>query len=119
MYARAAQFSPFAALTGHDDAVKEAARLTEKFIELDEDSLARLNDKLSMIEENIDTDILVSITYFVPDERKAGGSYQTISGIVKRIDEYESAMLMRDGLKIPICRIYEIESEMFKGFVVE
>ena len=106
-------------MTGHDDAVKEAARLTEKFIELDEDSLARLNDKLSMIEENIDTDILVSITYFVPDERKAGGSYQTISGIVKRIDEYESAMLMRDGLKIPICRIYEIESEMFKGFVVE
>ena len=119
MYARAAQFSPFAALTGHDDAVKEAARQTERFIELDEDSLARLNDKLNMIEENIDADIPVSITYFVPDERKAGGSYQTISGIVKRIDEYESAMLMRDGLKIPICRIYEIESEMFKGFVVE
>ena len=72
MYARAAQFSPFAALTGHDDAVKEAARQTERFIELDEDSLARLNDKLNMIEENIDADIPVSITYFVPDERKDG-----------------------------------------------
>lgn len=88
-YDRAAQFSPFAALTGYDDAVKETARLTDSKIELDEYELQELNEKLNKIQDNLREDAEVSITYFVTDKKKSGGSYKTISGIVKRIDEYE------------------------------
>ena len=119
MYARAAQFAPFAALTGHDAAIEETARLTDRQLELDEDTLARLNDKLNIIGENIGADTPVSITYFVPDERKDGGSYQTITGIVKRIDEYESQIIMTDGAKILINRICALESNMFPKNEVE
>ena len=119
MYARAAQFSPFAALTGHDAAIEETARLTDTRLELDEDTLSRLNAKLNIIRENVGTDVPVTITYFVPDERKDGGSYQTVIGTVKRIDEYEQLIILNDGTKIPIYEISLIESDIFRGIINE
>lgn len=112
-YDRAAQFSPFAALTGYDDAVKEMARLTNSKIDLDEDSLAKLNDRLNQIQDKLEGQPKVSITYFVSDKKKAGGSYQTTSGIVKRIDEYERVILMQDGAKILIDDILDLQSDFF------
>lgn len=114
LYARAAQFAPFAALQGHDAAINETARLTEERLELDEDTLAKLNKKLNIISDNLGTETEVTITYFLPDDYKDGGSYPTISGIVKRVDEYENILIFRDGQKIPIEHIYDIESELFK-----
>ena len=116
LYDRAAQFSPFAALTGHDEAVKETARLTDKRIEIDDDTKARLNVKLQIIRDNIGADITVTFTYFVPDERKSGGKYISCTGIVKRIDEYEHTVILTDKISIPIEQISGIESELFSGF---
>ncbi len=113
LYNRAAQFSPFAALTGHEAAVKEEARLTEEKKELGEDEIARLNEKLNVIIKNIGTEKMVTITYFVPDDRKSGGSYVSCSGIVKRIDEYEHTIVLTDQTVIPIAQISRIEGEMF------
>lgn len=106
---RAAQFSPFAALTGHDAAIEETARLTDRKIELDEDAKARLNEKLQYIVENLGTDMEVVITYFVPDERKSGGEYVTKRGRVKRIDENEGIVIMEDRERIKIEEICEID----------
>ena len=114
-YDRAAQFSPFAALTGYDDAVKETARLTDSKIELDEYELQELNEKLNKIQDNLREDAEVSITYFVADKKKSGGSYKTIYGTVKRIDECEQLILMKDGTKIPIGDILEINGDVFKS----
>jgi len=103
---RAAQFSPFAALTGYEDAVKETARLTDERIELDEYSKDVLNQKLNRIKNNISS--RVSITYFVPDERKTGGAYVTVSGVVKKIKEHERLVVMESGEEIPVFEIIEI-----------
>lgn len=70
LYDRAAQFSPFVALTGHDAAIKETARLTTDKLELSEDTIAKLNEQLNMINENIGAEPFVEITYFVPDDKK-------------------------------------------------
>ncbi len=114
---RAAQFSPFAALTGYDSAIDETARLTDKRVELDEYSKAALNEKLCMIQEQMaeqmDEQPEVSITYFQPDNKKSGGAYITATGYVKKIDEYERTVVMRDVTKIPIEDILAIEGEMF------
>jgi len=110
---RAAQFSPFAALTGYDSAITETARLTDKRVELDEYSKAALNGKLSMIQEQLDEQLDVSITYFQPDNKKSGGTYITAAGCVKKIDEYERTVVMRDATQIPIEDILAIEGEMF------
>ena len=110
---RAAQFSPFAALTGYEDAVKETARLTNKRVELDESSKAILNDRLCMIQDTLEDQPQVSITYFKPDNKKDGGAYITTTGGVKKIDEYENIVLLQDGTKIPIDDIAEIVGEVF------
>lgn len=115
LYDRAAQFSPFAALTGHDKAIEETARLTDEKVELSEDTIARLNEKLSLITENTGTKQKVTITYFVPDERKSGGAYVSHSGIIKKIDEYERTVIMMDKTVIPIKQICEIQGEMFRN----
>lgn len=114
LYDRAAQFSPFAALTGHDAAIKETARLTDEKLELDEEVKARLNEKLLIIKENIGTDVTVFITYFVPDEKKSGGTYASCTGSVKRMDAYEHRIIMNDNTVIPIEQIYEVESDLFE-----
>lgn len=119
LYDRAAQFSPFAALTGHDDAIRETARLTDERMEPNEDTLNRLNEQLNVIKNNIGQKEAVSITYFVPDDRKTGGAYVTHSGFVKRIDEYERTVIMTDKTKIPIEYISMIESEMFKKLIYD
>ena len=108
MHDRAAQFAPFAALTGYGDAVSETARLTDRKIELDEYGLDKLNERLNWIGEHIHEHPEVSVTCFVADKKKAGGSYQTISGVVKRIDEYEKRLILQDGTKLPIEDILEI-----------
>ena len=115
LYDRAAQFSPFAALTGYDAAVKETARLTDERIELDENRKSFLNDKLQMIAENLQEHPVVSITYFQPDERKAGGSYVNVTDKAKKIDEYGREIVMAAGTRIPIEQIYEIEGEIFRN----
>ena len=106
---RAAQFSPFKAMVGHDAAVAETARLTDSKMELSEDVKATLNEKLNLIQEHIDELWEVAFTYYVPDERKNGGAYITMSGPIKKIDDVEHTVIMRDGTVIPIDDILEIE----------
>ena len=115
MLDRAAQFSPFAALTGYDAAVKETARLTDRRIELDEYSKVALDERLRMIYDHIKENPEITITYFQPDERKAGGAYLSVTGSIKKIDNYERCVIMQDGQKIPIEEIMEIEGELFSS----
>ena len=104
-----------AALTGHDAAIKETTRLTDERLELSDEVIMKLNDQLNMIRDNIGTEQEVSITYFVPDDKKSGGAYLTHSGIVKKIDEFERKLIMQDETVIPIEQISEIQGEIFKG----
>ena len=106
---RAAQFSPFAALTGYDAAIAETARLTDQRVELDEYERQALNEKLQFISEHLKDHPKISITYFVPDERKNGGSYQTITGSVKRINAVNGVIQMTDRQCIPIADVFSIE----------
>lgn len=115
MLDRAAQFSPFAALTGYDAAIKETGRLTDEKIEMDEASLNMLNMKFQLLGEALGDEHEVSFTYFKPDETKAGGAYVTATGIVKKVDDYERLITMVDGAKIPMDDVYSIESEIFKA----
>lgn len=111
---RAAQFSPFAALTGHDAAIRETARLTDRKIELDEDAKIELDRKLQIIAEHLPERPEVRITYFQADERKAGGSYEKIIGSIKKIDEFQRAVVFADGASIDIDDIIEIESTVLR-----
>lgn len=111
---RAASFSPFAALTGYDETVKETARLTDARIELDEGSKEILNDKLRIAVDHAEEQPEISITYFLPDKKKSGGAYVTIKAVIKRIDEYERFVIFTDKSSIPIDDIYEIEGEIYK-----
>lgn len=113
LYDRAAQFSPFAALTGYDDAVKEAARMTDTKAELDEYEKAAINERLNKIQDTLDEQPEVSITYYLPDKKKSGGAYIMVTGYVKKVDEYERIVVMRDGTNVPIDDISEIDGEMF------
>ena len=113
MIDRAAQFSPFAALTGYDAAVRETARLTDERIELDECTKEILSDKLQMIEDHNDDFWDITFLYFELDKKKSGGAYRSVTGQVKEIDEYERIVKLEDGTKIPIQQIYGIESELF------
>lgn len=113
MIDRAAQFSPFAALTGYDAAVKETARLTEDRVELDEYQKSALNDRLQILQERLSDTPVISIKYFVPDERKSGGAYCTETGVIKKIDYYERVVIMRCGTHIPIDEIIGIEGDLF------
>ena len=113
MMDRAARFAPFAAITGYEEMVLEEARVTEERIDLDEGALSHLNEKLNMIQEFLDEEPEVTITYFEPDKKKSGGAYVSITGTVKRIDEYEHLVLMTDGKKIKIEEIYNIQGDLF------
>ena len=115
MIDRAAQFSPFAALTGYDAAIKETGRLTDQRIELSEDSRAALDRKQQILLDNIRERPDVSITYFIPDERKDGGSYVTVTGNVKKIDDYQRLLILTDRAQIPLDEIVDIESELFNN----
>ncbi len=106
---RAAQFSPFAALTGYEEAVKETARLTEAKVELSQDAKQRLNEKLSQIISGTEKHPGVCVTYFTADENKAGGSYVTKSGRIKAVSKWEEMLVLADQTKIPLDDIVEIE----------
>lgn len=115
MIDRAAQFSPFGALTGYDTAIKETGRLTDQRIELSEESCAALDRKQQLLLDNLADCPEVSVTYFVPDERKAGGAYVTVTGRVKKIDDCQRLLLLTDGTKIPLDEILDMESELFRS----
>lgn len=102
MMNRAAQFSPFAALTGYDDAVRETARLTDEKIELDEYEKEELDRKIQWLGSHLDEHIPVSITYFQPDDRKAGGAYEEIVDTIRKINVYEHEILLTGGKRIPM-----------------
>ena len=105
---RAAQFSPFAALTGYDDALRETARLTERFIELDEDGKQESDRQISYLQQHPLDTVPVKIIYFVPDEKKDGGSYTAVEGCVRKIDENTKSLQIQ-GTEIPVERIYGID----------
>lgn len=105
---RAAQFSPFAALNGYDAAIKETARLTNQRITLDECEIESLNERLNLVVSRLDEAPEVCVTFFLPDERKDGGEYVTLTGTVKKIDEYSQQVIMMDGTVVPITDIISI-----------
>ena len=105
---RAAQFSPFAALTGYDAVLKEKARLTDQFIELDEDRKQEINRQIGYLQQHLSEPITVKITYFEPDTRKEGGAYNVLEGCVRRIDENSKSLRILE-MEIPIDRIYQID----------
>lgn len=112
---RAAQFAPFAALTGYDSAIKETGRLTDERIELDVEALSALDMKYQLLMEALDEAPEVTITYFQPDERKAGGKYVSAVGTVKKIDDFERRITMRDGTRIPMDDVLSIDGELFSS----
>ena len=110
---RAAQFSPFAALTGYDDAIQETGRLTEQKIELDDEALQELNEKFNILQEHLCEQPEVWFTYFKPDAQKDGGAYLTVTGVVRKIKLYEREILLQDGTIIPVDDILKMESPIF------
>lgn len=113
---RAAQFMPFRALTGYEDALTETARLTEDQVELDENVLGGLNARLRIVAEHLADRPEITVTWFRPDAKKAGGAYEAATGWVKKIDTYERALVMGDGTKIPIDKILKIDGEVFAAY---
>lgn len=112
-YDRAAQFAPFAALTGHDEAIKETARLTDDYMEMGEDRLGELSAKIQLLIDKLSEQPEITVMYFIPDERKSGGSYAEKTGIVRIIDEYERKLVFYDGDKILIDRVTDFKGEIF------
>ena len=109
---REAQFAPFAALTGHDEAIAETARQTDRKIELDEYAKAEINAKLQYINDHIDDGQEMTVTYFVSDERKSGGAYVTKTGVVSKLREYERELVFEDGAEIPVEEIFSIDDRL-------
>ena len=109
IYDRAAQFGRFSPLNGYDEAVEETARYTEDRIEIDEELEQSLNEKLQEIQKNIVSNPKVTFIYFVPDEKKQGGKYETITGNVKKIDSYTQNIIFTDMRQIPIREIIKID----------
>lgn len=113
MLDRAAQFSPFAALTGHDAAIAETARLTDSLFSREDSGKEALNEKLSLLSQHIKDQPLVKLTYFLPDERKEGGAYLTVTTPIKKVDSHMGCLLLPDYTTIPFAHILDIESDIF------
>ena len=109
MLDRAAQFMPFRALTGYEDAVHETERHTDEKIELTEDEKTVLDVKLQRLADDLANQPLVTLTWFQPDKRKAGGAYVTTTGQVKKIDDFEGALILLSGESIPVEDILDIQ----------
>lgn len=114
MLERAAQFSPFAALTGYDDAIDECARLTDQKIILSEDEKTQIGETLKKLSETIKTRPFVRIGYFVPDDKKAGGSYRTAEGEIKKIKVFEKIIVFSTGEEIAFSDILFIDADIQK-----
>lgn len=115
LYQRSAQFAPFAALTGYEGQVKETARLTDRRIELDEEMKLILDMKIQIINEMLPNKPEIEVTYFIPDGRKDGGRYETIINNVKKVDNYNEQIIMKNGLRIDIKEIIEITGDIFRN----
>lgn len=115
---RAAQFAPFAALAGHEEALRETARLTESFVEPDEGQREKLDRRLRLLtaqrEENPLRETAVKVTYFRPDAVKDGGAYVSVTGIVRKVDRYQRQLVFADGTTLPMEKILSIEGEQFE-----
>lgn len=109
MMNRAAQFAPFAALTGHSAAIEETARLTDEQQELAEEDSDALNQKLAYLREAINEHPSITITYFEPDKKKAGGKYKSIEGQLKNIDDYNQSIVLKSGEVIFLKSILDIQ----------
>ena len=110
---RAAQFAPFAALTGYDAAIQEEARLVDSQIAPGEEALRALDKKIRLLIRHVGEGPQVSVTYFLPDERKQGGAYTVSAGQVKKIRTFERQMLLTDGTLIPLDAVLRLESPLF------
>lgn len=108
---RAAQFAPFAALTGYEEAVREAARFTEEKMILDEHSKEQLDWKLRCLQEKVKEKPTITATYFLEDEKKKGGKYVTVTGVLKKIDGYTHQFVLESGEEIPVEDIVSLEFE--------
>ncbi len=115
---RSAQFVPFAALTGYEGQIKETARLTDKKLELDEETKSILDTKIQIIKEKLNKRPQIGITYFVPDNKKEGGKYITITNSIQKIDEYNNMILMSNNIKIKIDEIIDIQGDIFNEFLL-
>lgn len=115
MEARAAQFAPFAALTGYSDKIRETARYTDERIEIDDELKMELSKKLKFIKDKILMKPEVTFMYFIPDMVKQGGTYVSITGKVEKIDQNKQIIILKDTTKIPISEIIEISSDIFKN----
>ena len=110
---RAAQFSPFAALTGHDAAIRETARLTDERFDLADDGRAMLDEKLRILLEHQHLRPEITAVYFVPDDRKSGGAYMTVTGRLAIVSSREQALILEDGRELYFSLIYELDSSLF------
>ena len=109
MAERAAQFSPFAALTGYDAAIAETGRLTDTQVELASDGQIMLNEKLCLLKDCLEENPEILVTYFVPDGRKSGGAYQQTTGVARKLDSVRKILVMNNGQEIPFDRIWDIQ----------
>ena len=116
LYARSAQFAPFAALTGYEEAVKETARETNGRIDIEDELKSILDGKLQIILEQIKNHPEISITYFIADTKKDGGEYVTVTGLVKKVDLYNQYIYLVDNTEIPINEIIDISGDIFKVY---
>ena len=113
---RAAQFAPFAALTGYEESVAEEARLTEEKLELSEDMIDMIDARLAVIQHHIKEQPRIAVTYFIPDNKKAGGRYVTVSGNIRKLDGTGHRIIMADGTSIPIDDVRFIEGSLFNAY---
>ena len=114
MHDRAAQFSPFAALSGYDAAIEETARLTDRQADLAESSKEMMDKKIRAIQDIIDLMPEIFVTFFEPDLRKSGGAYRTITGRVKKIDDYEKAIIFQDGTAVYFSQLQNIDCSLLE-----
>lgn len=110
---RSAQFAPFAALTGYEDEVKETERITEERIEIDEEARNILDAKINLIQNKIKEHPKITIIYFIPDNKKKGGKYQSITENIKKIDTYNKFIILDNDIKISIDEIIDISGKIF------
>ena len=116
---RAAQFSPFAALTGYGAVIRETGRLTETRPELDEDAKSELDRRIALLSALLENRPLVTVTYFQPDAKKEGGACLTITGVVQKIDEYHRVLVMEGGLQVPISDLLSLDGEWLEEAALE
>ena len=118
-YERAAQFAPFAALSGYEDIIKEEGRLTDNRIEINEEAKFILDRKMQILMNSIDKKPFISVTYFVPDERKSGGEYVSINECIKKIDVLKQIIVTENGIVVPVIEIVDMQGEIFNNLDLE